>query len=150
MWMLPPTRVCSDTLGKYSKNLHIITWWFKNLQAKIWQLGKEKWVLVQKKSLHGPPTPLICCLTLFLLHRKDNQGFGKMVMNWLVHLQANSGGLTKTNMIEQHFQKYITVPSKDKIEAIFWGSNELYEIMQRKIGSYLKSEYAFQGPNWLC
>ena len=53
-------------------------------------------------------------------------------------------------MIEQHFQKYITVPSKDKIEAIFWGGNELYEIMQRKIGSYLKSEYAFQGPNWLC
>ena len=62
-----------------------------------------------------------------------------MVMNWRVHLQANSGGLTKTNMIEQHFQKYITVPSKDKIEAIFWGSNELYEIMQT-------SEYAFQGP----
>lgn len=49
-------------------------------------------------------------------------------------------------MIEQHFQKYITVPSKDKIEAIFWGSNELYEIMQTKIVSYLKSEYAFQGP----
>lgn len=90
--------------------------------------------------------PLIRCLTLFLLHRKDNQGFGKMVMNWLVHLHANSGGLTKTNMIEQHFQKYITVPSKDKIEAIFWGSNELYEIMQTKIASYLKSEYAFQGP----
>lgn len=49
-------------------------------------------------------------------------------------------------MIEQHFQKYITVPSKDKIEAIFGGSNELYEIMQTKIVSYLKSEYAFQGP----
>ena len=50
-------------------------------------------------------------------------------------------------MIEQHFQKCITVPSKDKIKAIFWGSDELYEIMQRKIVSYLKSEYALQGPN---
>lgn len=68
-------------------------------------------------------------------------------MNCLVHLHANSGGLTKTNMIEQHFQKYITAPSTDKIEAIFWGSDELYEIMQRKIVSYLKSKYALQGPN---
>ena len=55
-----------------------------------------------------------------------------MVMNWLVHLHANSGGLTKTNMIEQHFQKYITVPSKDKIEAIFGVAMNYMKLCRQK------------------